>query len=167
MGLWENLDQRYRELYRFAFRLLGRHEVAEDVVQEAFLRLARDGPDGLEGESVRRWLYVTTRNLCVSHFRTSARHPEVTVDTFTTSCAPGPNPAETAAAGERSTLVKAAIEHLPLAMREALVLREYEGMNYAQIADITGCSLGTVKSRLARAREQLRKQLRPLWEEDQ
>jgi RNA polymerase sigma-70 factor (ECF subfamily) len=52
-------------------------------------------------------------------------------------------------------------------MRAVVILREYEGMDYAQIAEIAGCSVGTVKSRLARAREELRKRLKPLVEEDQ
>ena len=66
--------------------------------------------------------------------------------------------------GERARLVQRVVTELPFASREILVLREFEGMSYAEIAEVLGCPIGTVKSRLVRAREDLRKRLEPLLE---
>ena len=165
MDSTEIINRHYEALYRFARRMVGNSETAEDVVQEAFLRMARNGPQALEGESARRWLFVVARNLCLSHFRRSVAHPEEPLDACPEVPAPGPNPSETAQTAERSRWIADAVAQLPPPMREVVILREYEGMNYAQIAEIAGCSLGTVRSRLARAREELGKRLRPLLEE--
>ena len=165
MDFWTDFAQHYTDLYRFAYRLLGRSTAAEDVVQETFLRAARNHAKLLEGEPARRWLFVVARNLCVSHMRHAARHPEVPLDAGPETRSQWPNPAEAVDASERAGFVKDAVAQLPPAMREVVVLREYEGMDYAQIADIVGCSLGTVKSRLARARAQLRERLEPMLED--
>lgn len=165
MDSWANFHRHYQDVFRFAYRMLGRSESAEDVAQEALLRMARNRSKQLEGESARRWLFVVARNLCLSHLRHSTRHPEVPLDAVRETQSPTPNPADAAVANERSTLIKNAVTQLPPAMREVVTLREYEDMNYAQIAEIVGCSLGTVKSRLARAREELRRRLQPLLEE--
>jgi len=165
MDFWTDFSQHYSDLYRFAYRLLGRSAAAEDVVQETFLRTARNHAKQLEGEPARRWLFVVARNLCVSHMRRVVRHREVPLDAGPETRSQRPNPREAVAAGERAEFVENAVAQLPPAMREVVVLREYEGMDYAQIADIVGCSLGMVKSRLARAREQLRVLLEPLLED--
>lgn len=165
MESWARFERHYPDVYRFACRMLGNCDAAEDVAQEAMLRMARNCSKRLEGESARRWIFVVARNLCVSRLRRAARHPEVPLEACPEARSKGPNPAESAAASERSRLIRDAIAQLPVAMREVVVLREYEDMDYAQIAEIIGCSLGTVKSRLARAREKLRRRLQPLLEE--
>lgn len=165
MEFAEHINRHYESLYRFAYRMLGNSEMAEDVVQEVFLRMARNSPRNPDGESVRRWLFVVARNLCLSHLRRSAAHREEPLDVCPEVPFPGLNPAEVAQMAERSKWIKDAVAQLPPAMREVVILREYEGMNYAQIAEIAGCPLGTVRSRLARAREELRKRLQPLLEE--
>jgi len=162
VDFWTDFSQHYTDLYRFAYRLLGRSAAAEDIVQETFLRAARNHAKQLEGEPARQWLFVVAHNLCVSHIRHSARHQEVSLDAVPETRSRGPNPAEAVDASERAGFVEDAVAQLSPAMREVVVLREYEGMDYVQIADIVGCSLGTVKSRLARAREQLRALLEPM-----
>lgn len=160
MEPWRDWALHFKDLYRFAYRLLGRAELAEEVAQEALARLA-GGRCVLEGEAARRWLFVVTRNLCLSHLRLSARHPEISLENAAEAHSGDPSPAEAAIAGERARLVAEAVAALPDAMREVIVLREYEAMDYAQIAEVIGCPLGTVKTRLSRAREELRKRLAP------
>jgi len=162
VDFWTDFSQHYTDLYRFAYRLLGRSTAAEDIVQETFLRAACNHSKLLEGEPARQWLFVVARNLCVSHIRHSARHQEVSLDAGPETRSRGPNPAEAVDTSERAGFVEDAVAQLSPAMREVVVLREYEGLDYVQIADIVGCSLGTVKSRLARAREQLRALLEPM-----
>lgn len=154
----------YRDIYGFAYRMVGNHEEAEDIAQEAFLRLARNASADLKGESARRWLFVVARNHAISRLRRNARHHEVTLDGVAAVESPAANPGEAEASLERCAQVRAAVLELPPHMREVVVLREYEGMAYAEIAAVVGCSEGTVKSRLARAREVLRKRLSPLLE---
>ena len=165
MEVVEHIKRHYESLYRFAYRMLGNSEMAEDVAQEALLRMVHHRPQGLEGESVRRWLFVVARNLCMSHLRRRAARREEPLDDAPEVPSPGLNPAEIAQMAERSKWIRDTVAQLPPAMREVVILREYEGMNYAQIAEIANCSLGTVRSRLARAREELRKRLQPLLEE--
>ena len=192
----QSFSRHYEDLYRFAFRLLGSRDGAEDAVQEAFLRLAGQcaaacevGPvaardrrsarpghvekDGVGAsfsggeEAVRRWLFVVVRNLCVSRLRREAARRAVPLDDRREReiGSRNPDPAQAAVAGERGRWVAEAVASLSPEMREAVILREYEGMSYVEIADIAGCSVGTVRSRLARARDKLRELLRPLLEE--
>ena len=165
----QHFQQHYADLFRFAFRLLngaaaGPCEAAEDAVQEAFLRLAREKRKELTGEAARRWLFVVVRNLCFSQLR--RKQKELPLETGPEAVAQEPNPAQAASAEERSRWVEEAIAQLPLKMRETIILREYDGLDYAQIAQVSECSIGTVKSRLARGRQMLRARLRPLLEEE-
>jgi RNA polymerase sigma-70 factor, ECF subfamily len=157
-------DEHYGDVYRFAYRMVGGRETAEDVAQEAFLRLAGQRNGMLRGESARRWLFVVARNLCLSHLRQAARHQVVAIDPAHPS--EDATPAQAEMARERRECVAEAIGALPPHMREALVLRVYEGLSYAEIGSIVGCAEGTVKSRLARAREELKRRLGPLMERD-
>jgi RNA polymerase sigma-70 factor (ECF subfamily) len=163
---WPEYRQDYAALHRYAWRLLGGDaERAADVVQEACLRLVR-GARPLQGPGARRrWLFVVVRNLCLSQLRHGARWRMQSIEDVAEPHAQGPDPARACAAGERSRQVAEAVARLPLELREVLILREYEEMNYEAIAEIVGIPLGTVRSRLARAREALRRSLRPLWEE--
>jgi RNA polymerase sigma-70 factor (ECF subfamily) len=163
---WSIDRERWRQVYRFAYRMLGRREEAEDVVQEALLRLARNGSAVTDGESTRRWLFVVARNLCLDRLRRHARRRETLTEDVDRLGALERNPAEAAAGRERAACIAAAIAELTPELREAIILREYEAMNYEQIADVTGCPLGTIKSRIARAREALRRRLEPILEEE-
>ena len=155
--LFETFSRHYRDLYRFVYRLLGDGEQTEDVTQEAFLRLAREGASGDWGdEAARRWLFVVARNLCASRMREKRRRREVFIEDYDDLKSSAPGPAEMANTRERGEWVRRAVADLAPDIRE--------GLDYAEIAEIVGCPLGTVKSRLARAREELRKRLKPLME---
>jgi RNA polymerase sigma-70 factor (ECF subfamily) len=159
-------EQNYANLYRFAWRMLGCCDRAQDAAQEAFLRLARRGCDDWDALDTRRWLFVVVRNLCLTELRSRLRHPEMPLDDVEAWHAGGDNPAETALENERADQVRNAVFNLPPLLRETLILREYEGLSYADIAAITDAEPGTVKSRLARAREALRVQLTPFFQEN-
>jgi RNA polymerase sigma-70 factor (ECF subfamily) len=163
---WPEYRQDYAALYRYAWRLLGGNaDEAADMVQEACLRLVRGARPLPEPGAIRRWLFVVVRNLCLSQLRRGARRREQSLEEVAEPRAQGPDPACACAAGERGRLVAEAVARLPLELREVLILREYEAMNYEAIAAMMEIPLGTVRSRLARAREALRQSLRPLWEE--
>ncbi len=132
---------------------------AEDVVQEAYLRAFRYF-DGFHGGNSRAWLLKIVRNTFYTSLQQRAREPALAIDdelpdVQCESC----DPAAIALAGADQQLVRQALEELPAEFREAMVLRELEGLSYKEIAAIAGVPLGTVMSRLARARKHLQVRL--------
>lgn len=137
-------------------RWLVRHDQdAEDVVQEAFLR-ALQFFRGFQGDSARAWLLQIVRNTCYTWL---ARHRAAPAATSAEMLEDVPaietTPEAQFALKEDRQLLMRAIAALPVEFREAIVLRELEGLSYKEIARIAEIPLGTVMSRLARAREQL------------
>ncbi len=126
---------------------------ADDIVQDAMLRAFR-GFDGFRGEDARAWLLTIVRN-CWRSAGTASRcrgHTELEDD----MPADAPDPEAHAMETSRRRRLDAMIALLPEEFREVLILREMEDMSYRQIADITGAPIGTVMSRLARARTMFR-----------
>lgn len=163
MDAVEAVDRFYGTIYRFAYRMLQERETAEDVSQEVFLRLAAGAPH-MNAEATRRWLFVVARNLCLSELRRASVRARSLREIAGEGPAPIRSPSSQATADEVGEQIAKVIAGLEPEFREVVVLREYEGLDYAEIAAILGCAEGTVKSRLARARERLREGLRPYWE---
>jgi RNA polymerase sigma-70 factor (ECF subfamily) len=145
-------------LFRIAYRMTGSVETAEDVVQDCFMTLWRK-PEAYQPErgALRPFLLGIARNLILKRWRDD-RLQEVLEDEVLI-CAPL-DPIE----GERGDAVARAVARLPLLQREVLVLAGYEEMPLEQIAQTTGAGLAAVKSRLHRARQNLRRMLAPLLE---
>jgi RNA polymerase sigma-70 factor, ECF subfamily len=146
--------------YNLARWLVRNGQDAEDVVQEAILRALRFF-DGFHGGSGRAWLLAIVRNVCYDWLR---RHrPSETPAPFDEEVhslgAPSPTPEDLAIEQGDRLRVREALETLPATWREVLILRELEGLSYKEIADIAGVKIGTVMSRLARARAGLQQQL--------
>ena len=128
-------------VYRFALRMSGSAALAEDVTQEVFLALLgeRDGYDAGKG-ALRSYLYGVARN----HILKRLEPPR-----------PLPVEREVRPASEDVAAVREAVQALPLAFREVVVLCELEGLSYEEAAGVCGVPVGTVRSRLHRARAQL------------
>jgi RNA polymerase sigma-70 factor (ECF subfamily) len=147
--------------YSLARWLTRNDQDAQDVTQESFLRAFRYF-DGYQGGNMRAWLLTIVRNTCYTWLHQN-RPPESAVEfdeeihseEFSASADPE---LQVLASADKATLQRALAE-LPEMFREVLVLREIEGMSYKEIADVASVSLGTVMSRLARARERLRQAL--------
>jgi RNA polymerase sigma-70 factor (ECF subfamily) len=139
-------------------RWLTRSETeAEDLVQEAYLR-AISHFAGFRGGDGRAWLLTIVRNTCYSRLRrNSAAGRNTDFDEAVHSAAgrQSPNPETVMLLAERTELVRKSIAELPEEYREVLVLRELEQLSYREIASIAEIPLGTVMSRLSRARQQL------------
>ena len=133
---------------------------AEDVVQEAYLR-AYQFFGSFHGGDGRAWLLRIVRNTCYTwreHNR--AREPVTAFDEEKHSRPdPAADPENILLRGEDQQLLRRAVEALPAEYREVIVLRELEGLSYREIAAVTGAPIGTVMSRLARARERLQEGL--------
>lgn len=146
--------------YNLARWLVGNPADAEDIVQEAFLRALRFF-DGFRGGDSRAWLLKIVRNTSYSWLRKN--RPAQLADEFDETIHSDEMMSETAESkllsSAESERVRKALEGLPLAFREVIVLREIEGLSYKEISDVTGVAMGTVMSSLSRARQRLREQL--------
>jgi RNA polymerase sigma-70 factor (ECF subfamily) len=141
-------------------RWLTRHpDDADDVVQEATLR-AYQFFDGFHGGDGRAWLLRIVRNTCYTWLeKNRPRQPAVPLDAIKGATAAAPGPEAPLVQDEDRELLRRALADLPDDYREAIVLRELEGLSYKEIAAVTGTPIGTVMSRLARARERLQEGL--------
>ena len=147
--------------YSLARWLTRNEQDAQDVTQEACLRAFRFF-DGYQGGNMRAWLLTIVRNTCYTwlHRNRAAGSDEVfDEEIHSAEFSGGADPEIQALASADRETVRRALEELPDAFREVLILREIEGMSYKEIADIASVSLGTVMSRLARARTRLRQAL--------
>ncbi len=127
---------------------------AEDMVQEACLRAFRFF-DSFHGGDSRAWLLTIVRNTCYTWLRKNRAHEVVAFDEEIDGVETDLNPEEVLLQNADQQLLRKAMEELPIEFREVIILRELEGLSYKEIASITGVPLGTVMSRLARARKRL------------
>jgi RNA polymerase sigma factor (sigma-70 family) len=150
--------------YNLARWLTGNDADAEDAVQEAYLRALRFF-DGFRGDGAKPWLLAIVRNACFSlgEQRRIAALSDPFDETVHSAGEPGGGASRIGIDPERAAIGRAererigrAIETLPVAFREVLVLRELEDLSYGDIARVVDVPLGTVMSRLARARQMLR-----------
>jgi len=143
-------------VYRFAWRMTGSADSAEDIVQECFLSLVRN-PNGYKAgrAPLRAFLLAVARNQARKRWRREHRWDTLDEEAFAAE------PVD-AAAGQTAELVGQAIQSLPPLQRESLVLFEYEDLTLEEIARAVEAEVGTVKARLQRARENLRRMLAPL-----
>jgi RNA polymerase sigma-70 factor (ECF subfamily) len=140
---------------------------AEDVVQEAYLRALKFF-GGFHGADGRTWLLAIVRNTCYTWLQKKRAHgPATSFDEEIHGVeAEALNPATLLLQKEHQRSVRQAVEELPTDLREVVVLRELEGLSYKEIAAIADIPLGTVMSRLARARERLQQRLEGNWNKD-
>jgi RNA polymerase sigma-70 factor (ECF subfamily) len=154
-----------RPIYALAYRTIGREEEARDVCQEAFLRAFRALP-GFRGQAkFSSWLYRITLNLCRDWARRERRAPLVQVpediDVMELAAAVGPTASieDLVVQRNQAARVERAMAKLPEEQRTAIVLKEYHGLTFQEIADIVGCPLSTVKTRLYQGLTVLRREL--------
>jgi RNA polymerase sigma-70 factor (ECF subfamily) len=145
--------------YNLARWLMGNTADADDVVQDALVS-ALAGASGFRGGDERAWLLSIVRNACYSaHRRARVRRAEDFDETEHGEDTRMPSPEQRAIDRDTSRRVRIAVERLSVDFREVIVLREFEGLSYKEIADVTGTPIGTVMSRLSRARAELQKML--------
>jgi RNA polymerase sigma-70 factor, ECF subfamily len=154
-----------RPIYALAYRVIGREEDARDVCQETFLRAYRALP-GFKGEAkFSSWVYRIALNLCRDWIRKQRRNPvqQLPEDLDVLEAAAATEPSESVedlvARRELTAVVEDAMAGLPEEQRTAIVLKEYHGMTFQEIADLQGCPLSTVKTRLYQGLSVLRRQL--------
>lgn len=154
-----------RPIYALAYRVIGREEDARDVCQDTFLRAYKALP-GFKGQAkFSSWLYRIALNLCRDWIRKQRRAPiaQLPEDVDPTELASERGPSESVedlvARRELSGAVETAMALLPEEQRTAIILKEYHGMTFQEIADLQGCPLSTVKTRLYQGLSVLRRHL--------
>jgi RNA polymerase sigma-70 factor, ECF subfamily len=184
-GAFAQIVQNYQDrIYNAVLRMVGDHEEARDLTQETFTR-ALVKIDSFRGEAQPyTWLFRIALNLAISQLRKTHRRRTFTIGTGESSGSNGKanddqaaglmdrvaqdrgaiDPAEQVEHRERNEQVVAALGRLDAEYRAILVMRDVEGFDYQQMADVLNLPLGTLKSRLFRARIALRDELRPYME---
>lgn len=148
-----------QSLRRLAFRLLGDRDAMDDVLQEAYVKAFRSLPRFRGRSTLATWLYRIVYNACLDELRRRRASPTVSLDIASDAAAPDP----TDAVVGRSTLADA-LASLPPEQRATVLLVDAEGFDYRAAADVLGVEVGTVASRLNRARTALRRALSPMYE---
>ena len=173
VGAFNSLVSRWESsLYNFVYRYLGDAEEARDVCQEAFLR-AYTNLEGFRGQAkFSSWLYQIALNICRSQFRRTKSRPTVSLDDEGRShklrLVPdqAARPEEAALNNERTAAVRRALVELPDKQRIVIILKEYHGLKFREIAEILGTPESTVKSRLYHGLEALAESLGYLQNKD-
>jgi len=172
---FDRLVLRHKDrVFNLCWRLLGDREEANEQAQEVFVRVFRSIKDFRFKSSFSTWLYAIAVNTCRNRLKSSEfrrRRRMVSIDALQDpDCEraapelrdPSPSVLDRMTDRERDGLIQSAIDSLPEESRTIVVLRDIEGIAYEEIAAVTRLNLGTVKSRLARARQQLRDKLKGL-----
>jgi RNA polymerase sigma-70 factor (ECF subfamily) len=164
--------RRQRAIYRFAFQMCGSQAVAEDVMQEVFMVLMREGHtfDPARG-SLNAFLMGVARNHVLRRLRRERFYVAIEEDSASDvnkkhAALTNAGPLDELSRTETIELVRGAVLVLPERYREVVVLCDLEEMSYVEAAEILGCAVGTVRSRLHRGRALLIEKLRPTHEEE-
>jgi RNA polymerase sigma-70 factor (ECF subfamily) len=166
------LVERYQtRLLNFVYRIVGDRERAEDLVQEVFVRVYRHLGRFDRSKKFSTWIYTIASNLAKNELRNRSRNPLVLFTSMTKGWEDEERPLEFEDPTSRPDdlfrkrhvreLVETSVAQLPTHHREVFMLREIEGRSYEEIAEITHCNLGTVKSRLNRARNSFAEIIEP------
>ena len=165
---------RYQQTtHNVVFRMLGDHDVAADITQDAFIAAFRSISSFRGGSSFRAWLLRIASNLACDHWRRVHRHPSESLEILTDEDEPHAagalgsfiatgeevNPEEHLLNQELQELISRGLQELPLDQRVAVILCDVQGLSYEEIAATTSTTLGTVRSRIARGRARLRNYL--------
>lgn len=151
-------ERHHRALFNFLLRFLADRPTAEDLLQEAFLRVYIHREGYRPTAAFRTWLFTIARNLAFDHFRRSGtvRESAGEQDRVAAMPDPSPSPLRSVEAGEELRRFEAALQQLPPGQHEVLLLSRYAGLSHVEIAQLTGSSLEAVRVALHRALSRLR-----------
>jgi RNA polymerase sigma factor (sigma-70 family) len=156
----EIYDRYSSRIYNFAYRFLKNSEAAEDATQEVFVKMLKHANQFHGDAKLSTWLFSITANWCRDYLRKADNKSKESEDVLVTLPAPAElSPERTLEQRENERRIQRALSALTPEQREAILLSRYQGLSYAEIAQISGCSEGAVKTRVFRAMETLKKAL--------
>ena len=165
MSAFELIVLRYKDaIFNFIYHFVADYHRAQDISQETFLRVLRNVDRYKSRNSFKTWLYKIAVNLCKNELRDRSRHRTLSLDdpAMDIESLSGDHYITPDRAYEREELrrlVKDAVGSLPEDQRMAIIMREYQDLSYEEIASALNCSLGAVKSKIYRARQNIKKML--------
>jgi RNA polymerase sigma-70 factor (ECF subfamily) len=156
---WEQIVLRFRrKIFHIAYKFTGKHDQAEDLSQEIFLKVFTSLGKFNRDADFSTWLSSVARNYCIDNYRANKREKEVLVEdlvAFDLAPASSGNPHRDLEDRDRRSFLRRGLDLLPGKLREAVVLRDLQGLSYQEMADRLELPEGTVKSRINRGREEL------------
>ena len=164
---WDLIVRQYwRKVFNVAYKFVGKHDEAEDLTQDIFLKIFRSLDTFDRRANFQTWLISVSRNLCIDHYR-SVRKERETIDrgvdaSDLSPATPEPGPIAALEQRDRVVLLRQAMAALPETLRTAVLLRDIQELSYQEIADKLRLPEGTVKSRINRGRTELARQIRKL-----
>ena len=166
---WETIVRLYwRKVFNIAYKFVGRHDEAEDLTQDVFLKLFKSIKTFDRRANFSTWLISVSRNLCIDHYRSVRReHDAVTHDIDVVTLAQPStidSPYAMLERRDRVALLRSALDKLAPSLRMAVMLRDIQELSYQEIATRLGVPEGTVKSRINRGRTELARQIARLRE---
>jgi RNA polymerase sigma-70 factor, ECF subfamily len=168
---WDLIVRRYwRKVFNVAYKFVGKHDEAEDLTQDIFLKIFKSLDTFDRRANFQTWLISVSRNLCIDHYR-SVRKERETIDRGVDAselapASPDAGPIAALEQRDRVVLLRQALAALPETLRTAVLLRDIQELSYQEIADRLRLPEGTVKSRINRGRTELARQIRKLRGED-
>ena len=164
---WDQIvRQHWRKVFNVAYKFVGRHDEAEDLTQDIFLKIFKSLDTFDRRANFQTWLISISRNLCIDHYR-SVRKERETIDRGVDASALSPvsrevSPVQALEQRDRVALLRQALAELPETLRTAVLMRDIQELSYQEIADALKLPEGTVKSRINRGRTELARQIRKL-----
>ena len=157
------VKQHWRKVFNVAYKFVGKHDEAEDLAQDIFLKIFKALDTFDRRANFQTWLISISRNLCIDHYR-SVRRERETIDHNVdadqlTAAAPEPGPIAALEQRDRVALLRRALGALPRTLRTAVIMRDIQEMSYQEIASRLNLPEGTVKSRINRGRTELARQV--------
>lgn len=167
---WEQIvRQHWRKVYNLAYKFVGKHDEAEDLTQDIFVKIFKALKTFDRRANFQTWLISISRNLCIDHYRSVRKERETMArDVDASELSPASKERSPLALAEHSDLrelLRKALGELPETLRTAVVLRDLQEFSYQEIADQLKLPEGTVKSRINRGRLELARQVRKLQAE--
>jgi RNA polymerase sigma-70 factor, ECF subfamily len=164
---WEQIvRQHWRKVYNLAYKFVGKHDEAEDLTQDIFVKIFKALKTFDRRANFQTWLISISRNLCIDHYRSVRKERETMArDVDASELSPPSKERSPQALAEHSDLrelLRKALAELPATLRTAVVLRDLQEYSYQEIADQLKLPEGTVKSRINRGRLELARQVRKL-----
>jgi RNA polymerase sigma factor (sigma-70 family) len=164
---WETIVRQYwRKVFNVAYKFVGKHDEAEDLTQDIFLKIFKSLDTFDRRANFQTWLISISRNLCIDHYRSVRKEREtIDRDVDANELAPTskePGPIASLEQRDRVVLLRQALAALPDTLRTAVLMRDIQELSYQEIADALRLPEGTVKSRINRGRTELARQIRKL-----
>ena len=169
---WNRIVTRHwRKVFNVAYKFVGRHDVAEDLTQEIFLKIFKALGTFDRRANFQTWLVSVSRNLCIDHYRSVRKEREMVDRSVDAEDAQPtsrePDPLDALERDDRRILLHRALARLPDTLRTAVLLRDIQEQSYREIARQLDLPEGTVKSRINRGRHELARQIRSLTSESE